>query len=367
MGDEGIAALLLTSEPDVRYFSGFLTRFWESPTRPWFLILPAAGQPVAVIPAIGAELMADTWLQDIRTWDSPDYHDDGVTLLADTVRELTSPGDRMGVPMGRETHVRMPLGDWRRLEAALADRSAVDASPMLRDLQSRKSGAEIAVIRRACGIAGRAFDRVPEIAIPGVTLADVFRRFQMLLLDEGADWVSYLAGAADQGGYSDVISPARDVALTAGDVLMLDTGAVCEGYFCDFDRNWSVGAPSAAVCEANRVLFDATEAGFDAARIGATASDIHAAMAAVLDAHGDTPVGSRLGHGLGMRLTEPPSLIPADDTELVPGMVLTLEPSYVLGKGRMMVHEENILLAADGPCWLTDRAPRDIPVLDWNA
>ena len=44
MAAEDLDALLLTTAPEVRYFSGFLTRFWESPTRPWFLIVPAFGQ-----------------------------------------------------------------------------------------------------------------------------------------------------------------------------------------------------------------------------------------------------------------------------------------------------------------------------------
>ncbi|HEX9584915.1 MAG TPA: aminopeptidase P family N-terminal domain-containing protein, partial [Gammaproteobacteria bacterium] len=34
-------ALLLTTEADVRYFTGFHTQFWESPTRPWFTVVPA--------------------------------------------------------------------------------------------------------------------------------------------------------------------------------------------------------------------------------------------------------------------------------------------------------------------------------------
>lgn len=71
MAEENLSALVLTSEPDVRYFSGFLTRFWESPTRPWFLIVPVTGAPVAVIPSIGHALMARTWITDIRTWRAP--------------------------------------------------------------------------------------------------------------------------------------------------------------------------------------------------------------------------------------------------------------------------------------------------------
>ena len=53
MAGAGLDALLLTTEADVRYFTGFLTRFWESPTRPWFLIVPASRDPIAVIPRLG--------------------------------------------------------------------------------------------------------------------------------------------------------------------------------------------------------------------------------------------------------------------------------------------------------------------------
>ena len=66
-----VDALLLTTEPHVRYFSGFLTQFWLSPTRPWFLLLPLEGKPIAVIPSIGEVGMRETWLDDIRCWSSP--------------------------------------------------------------------------------------------------------------------------------------------------------------------------------------------------------------------------------------------------------------------------------------------------------
>ena len=50
MTDEGVKALLLSTEPEVRYFTGFLTPFWQSPTRPWFVVVPREGRPIAVIP-----------------------------------------------------------------------------------------------------------------------------------------------------------------------------------------------------------------------------------------------------------------------------------------------------------------------------
>lgn len=358
---EGLEALLLTTEPEIRWFSGFLTRFWESPTRPWFLVVPAQGEPVAVVPSIGAELMGRTWLRDVRSWSSPDYADDGVSLLAATLAELTPPAAEIGVPMGRETLLRMPLGDWQALGERVGRRRFRDDRGLMRALCMVKSEAEIEKIAAACAVAGRAFARAPGLLSPGRPLSDVFRRFQILCLEEGADQVPYLAGGAAPGGYGDVISPADDRPLAAGDVAMLDAGLSREGYFADFDRNWSLGPPAPEVAAAHARLVEAVDVAAPLARPGATPADLFHAMRAVLG--GGAPDVGRLGHGLGMQLTEPPSLIAADLTPLTAGMVLTLEPSLPLGPGRMMVHEEVIVVRENGPQFLSPRIGPEIPVL----
>jgi Xaa-Pro aminopeptidase len=358
MAQHGLAALLLTTEQEVRYFTGYLTRFWESPTRPWFLIIPSAGKPVAVIPSIGAALMAQTWIEDIRTWSSPDLKDDGVSLLVSALTEL-APGGPVGVPDGHETHLRMPLKDFRRLSRS------VKLGPdfgIIRQLRMVKSAAEVAKIKQACDIADRAFARVPEIAMAGTPLSQVFREFQILCLSEGADWVPYLAGGAERGGYSDVISPALDTPLAKGDVLMLDTGLVWDGYFCDYDRNWSIGPANSATAGAHRQLIEASDAAFDIARPGKSASDLFHAMNDVLTRGATGTDAGRLGHGLGMSLTEWPSLIPTDHTSLEPGMVLTLEPGIAVGD-KILVHEENILITESSPLFLSHRKDEILPCL----
>lgn len=367
MAEADLAALLLTTEPEIRYFTGFLTRFWESPTRPWFLVVPAAGDPIAVIPSIGAHLMGATWISDIRTWRSPNYADDGVGLLAETLRDITPKAAptaaRIGAPSGRETHLRMPLDAWAALGAALGDRQLVGDAAIMRRLRMVKSAREIAKIREACGVADRAFARVAEIAREGAALDAVFRRFQGLCLEEGADWVAYLAGGAGQGGYGDVISPAEARPLATGDVLMLDVGVVWDGYFSDFDRNYAVGAPSAAVEAGYDRLLAAADAAFERAKPGATATDLFHAMDAVLTGGAGGNDAGRLGHGLGMQLTEPPSLIPEDHQPLAPGMVLTLEPSIEIAPGRLLAHEENIVIEDTGAAYLSTPAPRVPPRL----
>lgn len=363
MKAQGLSALLLTTEPDIRYFSGFLTRFWESPTRVWFLVVPQSGDPIAVIPAIGAHLMRQTWIADIRTWQAPNYTDDGIGLLADTLAEVCGAAGIVGVPDQMETHVQMPLSAFRALEKQITPLEIVGDGAIVRSLRMVKSDAEIAKIERACGIADRAFARVGEVARVGAPLSEVFRGFQGLCLAEGADFVPYVAGAAGQGGYGDVISPADDTPLISGDILMLDTGLIWDGYFCDFDRNFSLGQPDLAIADAHARLMEAVQAAADIAVAGAKMSDLFHAMNDIVNEGRAGSDAGRLGHGLGMKLTEWPSIIAEDHTVLEVGMVLTLEPGIETGGGRIMVHEENIVITQNGARFISDFRPEQMRVI----
>lgn len=364
MARGAIDAMLLTTEPEVRYFSGFLTQFWQSPTRPWFLLVPASGKPVAVIPAIGAQCMSRTWIKDIRTWSSPNSADDGVVLLAEALHEMVDPTSRIGVMMGKETHLRMPLEQYDNLRAKFPAAEFVDATSVVRDLRMVKSEAEIEKISYICGVASDAFDELPGFAELGMPEAEIFRRFKIELLTRGADDCPYLVGRAARGGYGDIISPPTDRRTVDGDVLILDTGSVFDGYFCDFDRNFAFGSASDAVSKAYVDVYKATQAGLDAARPGATTTDLFNAMNKVLEEAGalSNDVG-RLGHGLGMQLTEWPSHTSWDFTELEPGMVLTLEPGMEFAPGKLMVHEENIVIREGPPQLLTKRAAPELPIV----
>ncbi len=362
MTEAGLDALLITTEAEFRYFTGFLSQFWQSPTRPWFLLVPAVGRPTAVVPGIGYPPVAETWIDDIRSWTSPQPEDEGVSLLAETMREILGGRARVGVPMGPETTLRMPLADYDRLRGLLQGFSFHDATDVVKSLRMVKSEAEIEKIAHTCRIASDVFDLIPGIATAGQPLIEIFRAVKIELLKRGADDVPYLVGAAAPGGYDNVISPPGNRPLTAGDVLMIDTGTVYDGYFCDFDRNYSIGTADRAAAHGYATLFEATNAALDIARAGATSGDLFRAMQKVIVDNGYAcgNVG-RLGHGLGMQLTEWPSHTNTDETILVPGMVLTLEPSLDMKPGQGMVHEENFVLRENGPQLLSRRAPEQLP------
>lgn len=349
-------AILLASEAEVRYFTGFRTQFWQSPTRPWFVILRRDQTPLAIIPEIGAELMARSDIAEIEAWPAPRPHDDGLSLLKDRLANY----QRLGVLMGHETTFRIPLNDLFELRAALPS-EWIDATDIIRDLRMVKSKREIDYIRQICGIASQGFARVPEIANAGQSLSSVFREFKRMLLELGADDVPYLVGGVDHPSYDDVISPPDDRPLSDGQILMLDTGATLNGYFCDFDRNYAVGTPTASAQLAYAKLYDATDAAMELARPGVRACDLFAAMAKSMDTQ-NSDVG-RFGHGLGIQLTEWPSLAAWDETIIRENMVLTLEPSIDVDGGGIMVTEENILITDASPILLSTRAPKELPVL----
>ncbi|MBT4020385.1 MAG: aminopeptidase P family protein [Alphaproteobacteria bacterium] len=356
MHAQGLDALLFTTEAEMRYFTGFRTLFWQSPTRPWFLVLPASGKPVAIIPEIGAALMRKTWLDDIRTWASPHADDDGVSLLVDSLNGFS----KIGVMMGRESYLRMPLADYQKLADRLPGANFINASDLVQALRMVKSPAEIEKTRAICAIASNSFANAENLFHEGQPLNEAFRAFKIDLLEQGAEDVPYLVGGAGQGGYADVISPPSTDPLRAGDVLMLDTGATLAGYYCDFDRNYAFGHADDTAKSAYRTLYRATQAALEIARPGTRCCDLYAAMGKVIEQEG-SDVG-RYGHGLGIQLTESPSIISFDQTVLKDGMVMTLEPGMSIGSGKIMVHEENILICDGPPQMLSERAAPELPV-----
>lgn len=360
----GLDALLVTSEQHVRYFTGFDSQFWASPTRPWFVIVPRGGSLIAMVPEIGAHGMALTWVDDVRTWPSPRPEDDGVSLVADSLSSLPNRFGRIGAELGPEMVLRMPVSDFMRVRDRIAPFEIADATAVLRQLRGIKSPAEIEKIRHVCHIVSDAYEALPEILRVGMTEREACRHMRVDVLERGADNSSYMMGVSGPGGYDNIIMGPTDRAIGDGDLLIIDTGTTFDGYYCDFDRNFAFGSPSDAARRAHDTVYRATEAGIRAARPGATTTDLWHDMMRILSPDGiATNSVGRLGHGLGMQLTEWPSNRPGDDTPIVPGMVLTIEPGMEFAPGKMMVHEENIVITEDGCELLTRRAAPEMPVI----
>jgi Xaa-Pro aminopeptidase len=372
MAADGLDALLVTSEPNFRYFTGFHSQTWLSPTRPRYFVLPLAGEPIAIVPTSNVVGMRESsWVKDLRAWQAPCPEDDGLSLLTDALKSACGKHRRIGAELGPETRLGMPVRDFLRLGEALAPLAFVDGSGLFRTLRMVKSPDEVARIRKIALIASDAFIALPRRIAAGDSERDVGRKLQSDLILRGADKTPYVVCESGPGGYDKVMMGPGDRCLGRGDLLFIDTGSTFDGYWCDFDRHFAFGPPSDDIRRAYDLVYRATDAGIAAVRPGQRACDVWRAMAATLEGAGvPGSIVGRMGHGLGLVITEPPSLNATDETELRAGMVITIEPSLAFratdqegSPTKLMLHEENVVVTEDGCSLLSRRSPREIPVV----
>ena len=355
--------LLLTSPQNIRYFTGYDSQFWESPTRPWFVVVPSSGKPIGIVPEIGESEFKKTWLDDIKSWPSPRPDDEGISLVKSTLDDLQKIYGQIGAEFGKEMAIRMPVRDPLKLKEIIKT-NIVDGSDAIWDMRMIKTNNEIERIKFICSIASDAYNSLPAKLAIGDTERAAVNKLKIDILNRGADKVPFMPGISGPGGVSQIVCGPSDRILENGDILFIDTGSTFDGYFCDFDRNFAFGSVSSDVERVNEVLWQATEAGIKAAVPGATTLDVFNAMNKIIEDGGaiGNNVG-RLGHGLGLQLTEPPSHRPEEKTIIKENMVLTIEPGMEYEKDKMLVHEENIVIHKDSAELITKRAPREIPII----
>ena len=355
-----IDILLITTEQFMRYFTGFSTQFWQSPTRPWYLIIPIKGLPKVVIPDIGFSAMQKTWIKEIYTWPSPKPKDEGISLISRVINEIPSKFNIIGAELGKEMSLRMPLKDFFLLQSTLS-RKIIDASSILWELRLIKSNAEIDKIKHICKIASNSFENLPSLINKGDSERDIAKKMKIDLISRGADSIPYLPVISGEGGVSQIIYEPSSRVIKNGDILFLDTGSTFDGYFCDFDRNYAIGKASKIVNDVYEVLWIATQSAIEIAKPGLPLYKLWGVMINSLNKYLPNNFSKgRFGHGFGLQLTEPPSITFDNDMKLESNMVLTIEPSVEFKPGKTLVHEENIVIKEKGAELLTSRAPYKI-------
>ena len=258
----------------------------------------------------------------------------------------------------------MSISDFDKLRNNLSNFNFVDASKIIWQIRMIKSLNEIKKIKKIISIASNVFDNLSSNIKIGMTEIEICSIFKQELLKNGADHILYMSCASGQGGYDQIICDPSEKKLKDGDILIIDTGTTLDGYFCDFDRNYGFGNIGKETNKAYSKLWEASQKALEKIKPGSTCADISFAMNLILNKSNlhSNNVG-RMGHGLGLQLTEPPSIMNEDKTILKENMILTIEPCYEYLPGKLLVIEENILITKDGYELLTSRTPKILPII----
>lgn len=352
----GLAALLLTPSPDLRYLLGI---GGESHERLTCLVLPADGDPALVVPALERPGLDGTPAVDlgleIAEWTDGE---DPYALVATLLHKSGSVGTRTAVGDA------MPAAHVLGLRAALPDWTQELASTVLAQLRMRKDAAEIA----ALAAAGEAIDRVHaqmgEWLQAGRTEAQIGADVAAAIVAEGHTAAAFvIVGSGPHGA-----SPHHDVSdrlVRPGDLVVVDIGGPTpDGYFSDCTRTYSLGEPAhPEVADSYAVLKAAQDAAVAAVAPGTTAGAVDAAARIPIT---DAGLGDRFihrtGHGIGLEVHEQPYIVAGNDLLLDRGMAFSIEPGIYL-PGRWGARIEDIVVVEEHGARRLNHRPRELAVL----
>lgn len=234
-----------------------------------------------------------------------------------------------------------------------------DAGHIIEDMRLIKEPCEIEKITRAAEIADKAFSHIRGYIKEGVRECDVAIELEFYMKRSGAERLAFDVIVASGARSALPHGEPSDKKIQSGDLVLLDFGAVCEGYCSDISRTIVVGEPSRRVnvnpdvLYKQREIFDvviaAQETALGMIKSGVRACDVDAAARDVIKQAGYGDYFSHsLGHGVGLNVHEKPRLSQKDETVLKAGMVVTVEPGvYIPDFGGVRI-EDLVLVLEDG-------------------
>ncbi len=361
--NENIDAIVITSPANFRYFSGLDSNFWESPTRPWFLVISKNGKIKALVPSIGLSAIESTFIKDIEVWQSPNPKDEGTSLLKKIIKTFPK-NSNIGFELGMETYLRMSIKEFLKIKKDLQEYNFIDSTNIVWSLRKIKSDLEIKNIEKICSITSKVFNNLINKISLGMSEREIATIFKKDLINNGVDYIMYLSCASGINGYNQIICNPSEKKIGDGDILIIDTGSTLNGYYCDFDRNFGFGNINQKSLDAYNKLWNATEKTLEIIKPGISCKEVYESLCKNLFSSNVKSSVGRMGHGFGLQLTEPPSIMIDDNTILEKNMILALEPSIEIENDLMLVHEENILITQNGNRLLSSRTPKELPVIN---
>ena len=333
--ERGVDALLVTPSPDYAYLLGYSAPALERLT---CLIVPAAGEPVLILPRLEEPLARHELgeLSDEVTLVPWDETDDPIRL----VQAIVAGARRVAVQ--DQMWARVAL----RLRAALDPTELVAAGPTMSALRRIKSPEEVERLRSAAQAADEVMTTVIGEQLSGRTEADVSRHIRELLFEAGHDSAEFAIVASGPNSASPH-HEAGDRVIDLGDAIVLDIGGTRAGYCSDTSRTAFVGDPAPEFAALHAVLREAQAAACQAVQPGVPCSEIDAVARQIIDeaGYGEAFI-HRTGHGIGMETHEEPYIVASNHEPLQQGHAFSVEPGIYL-RDQWGARIEDIVVCTD--------------------
>jgi Xaa-Pro aminopeptidase len=278
--------------------------------------------------------------------------------------EIGSAIRRFGVKRVGYEPARVSCTVFSGLKTALPMRASLEpVAGWVEELRMVKSPAEIARIRRSVDLNSKAFEQAVARVRVGTREQDLAAELEYRMRRLGAEKPAFESIVA--GGARSALPHAQPTGapLKSGELVVVDMGAMVEGYASDMTRMLFLGKPGTMVKRTYRAVLEAQLAAIDVVRRGAATAKVDGAARRVLRAYGlESAFVHSTGHGLGLEIHEPPRLGKRDKMRLETGMAITIEPGvYIEGFGGIRI--EDTVVVTDTGCEILTPTPKELRLL----
>ncbi|RLS54461.1 MAG: aminopeptidase P family protein [Planctomycetota bacterium] len=344
--DTGVDAFLVSNEMNVSWLTGF------TGDSSWLVM--SAGQSI---------LVSDSRYETQIAEECPGLE----LLIRRTDQKLPQVAcdyvnSRKARRLGVEGHV-VTLETREALVGGLAAADLIPVSMRIEnDLRSIKDAEEISETRKAVNIAGRGFDFLRATLRPDQTERDAAYELEHAMRKIGAESVAFtpIIGSGDRAALPHYRPGDRKIGDS--DLLLIDWGAQPPSrYKSDLTRTLVFGKPSSKFAKVYNTVLEAQKRAIALIRPGARCGDVdRAARGYIADQGYGKRFGHGLGHGIGLNIHEQPRFAPGSDTELKPGMIVTVEPGIYLPDWGGVRIEDDVLVTKDGCEVLSAHVPKEL-------
>jgi Xaa-Pro dipeptidase len=346
MERDGLDALVVSEKNNYWYFSGLISYQLDHIQRPQICILPKTGKPLLLVYGNDkAKAKALPWVGEVRAYTDVPFPQE---MIAGCLKEMSLGESKLGFELGDDQRLGFPVNYLSRLTEALPKAQIKDGTAALTEMRLIKSAQEIELMRKACDISMKAYDRCLPQLKPGMTRREIADRLFISMIEEGAH--------PRHPGFLMLNSSTRydDRRYNKGDRMIADFGACYESYYGDVTRMTIFGEPTDEHKRDHQTTCDVIQLCFESMQPGTPIAEVSRVANRELTKRGYQAVDSpkRIGHGIGMSRAEPPSLNEVETELYRPGMVLALEPKVRSEKSAVHL-EEDVLITEKGPEFLT--------------
>lgn len=330
-------AFLISSQPNRYYLTG-----WQGDSESGFLFITSKKALLLTDNRYTEEVSAK-----IVGWDLVEYSGNVYQKIAEIVSNLSISH------LGFEAH-DFSVFSFKQLKKNLSGQKLIPVAHLVEELRSLKDEVEINLLKQSARIASEAFEHILNFITPGQTEKEIAWQLETLMKNAGAEknaWDSLIVASGSNS--SMVHYPAGARKIKKGDQILLDWGAVYQGYHSDISRVVFVGKTTAEQAKIYNLVLEAQKAGLEKVQTGKRARAVDLAARSFLKEKTKFGFGHSVGHGVGLEVHELPKISEKANSKLEAGQVITVEPGiYIPGWGGVRI-EDTILVTARGPEILT--------------